>query len=810
MKLLYIFLFSLLTLSIYGQQTDNRFLVTGSVFDAETGTPLQFVTITLQDTTTKEIVGTITNKKGTFDFLVPQGKYNCIVESLSFKPFIINSIDVCQDYEVGVVELNQNIEELEEVEVVAKSKLMDYKFSKKVYHASKDISNVGGNAITVIENTPTVRISEEGKITIRGNSATVLVNGKPYGGQKTNADILSLIPANSIKNIEILTRSAKNDADGGGEILNILLKKGIVDGYNGTVEVHGGYPDNDGINTFLNYKSETVNLYTTASFNHNVELKNTNIHQTFLNSTQQAIGNFDETRDDYRQKNNVLFNIGSDFLINDKNTITASLLFTNANKNYDSEFVMNDYQPVDQLINSSLRDTKDHSDVSFFESFFNFTTKFNDKGHQLSLDMNFSKNRAENNTTILDEVVFPNVNTDKKAYKKDELVDTYYFQLDYNYTFKNKSKLTAGHKSNFRSYNNDFIANNFNLDSPLGTPIIGYENNVQYKENVYSFYMNFSQQHEKFSYSFGLRTEYTQTEINVDYENDQYNNNYNKFFPSATLAYTFENGNNLSTSFYRFIDRPSISELNPINSFVNQRFIRSGNPYLKPNYTNYIVVEFNQEFDKLFLNTAIYYSNSTDEIFDILEKTDKQTEDGFDIYHSYPINNGTLNYTGLELSVNYNPIKKIRFSGLISPYYSSFSDTFENRYDYDDFRWWGQVSFAYRMNNTLRFQVNYAYQSPSKTALTGVDKYQYTNFTASKDLFDNKATLTFKMSDVFHTRKANYTSTEANAITNREVLFKTRYLLTFTYRFNKASKRNANNRSKDINKDVFEIKEKLK
>ena len=488
---------------------------------------------------------------------------------------------------------------LKEVEVVAKSKLMDYKFSKKVYHASKDISNVGGNAITVIENTPTVRISEEGKITIRGNSATVLVNGKPYGGQKTNADILSLIPANSIKNIEILTRSAKNDADGGGEILNILLKKGIVDGYNGTVEVHGGYPDNDGINTFLNYKSETVNLYTTASYNHNVELKNTNIHQTFLNPVQQAIGNFDETRDDYRQKNNVLFNIGSDFLINDKNTITASLLFTNANKNYDSEFKMNDYQPVDQLINSSLRDTKDHSDVSFFESFFNFTTKFNDKGHQLSLDMNFSKNRAENNTMILDEVVFPDVNTDKKAYKKDELVDTYYFQLDYNYTFKNKSKLTAGHKSNFRSYNNDFIANNFNLVSPLGTPVIGYANNVHYKENVYSFYMNFSQQHEKFSYSFGLRTEYTQTEIKVDNENDQYNNNYNKFFPSATLAYTFENGNNLSTSFYRFIDRPSISELNPINSFVNQRFIRSGNPYLKPNYTNYIVVEFNQEFDRI-------------------------------------------------------------------------------------------------------------------------------------------------------------------------------------------------------------------
>ncbi|RLD80975.1 MAG: hypothetical protein DRJ07_09775, partial [Bacteroidetes bacterium] len=240
------------------------------------------------------------------------------------------------------------------------------------------------------------------------------------------------------------------------------------------------------------------------------------------------------------------------------------------------------------------------------------------------------------------------------------------------------------------------------------------------------------------------------------------------------------------------------------------RFIRSGNPTLNPNYTNFFAIEFNQEFEKLYINTAAYYSNSTDIFLDILEKTDKQTDDGFDIYHSYPVNNGTLNLTGFELAITYNPSKKLRLYGFISPYYANLLNSYEQQYDYKDFRWWGQASLAYRMNNTLRFQVNYAYQSPLQTALTGIDKYQYTNFIASKDLFDNKATLTFKMSDVFHTRKAKYSSIEADAITNREVLFKTRYLLTFTYRFNKASKRNANNRSKDINRDIFEIKDKLK
>ena len=574
--------------------------------------------------------------------------------------------------------------------------------------------------------------------------------------------------------------------------------------------MHGGYPDNDGINTFLNYKSKSVNLYSSASFNHNVDLKNTKIKQTFLDNDQNPIGNFDQERDDYRQRNSILFNIGSDFLIDDKNTITASLLFSNSNNNYNSEFVMNDYHPVDQLINTSYRDTKDNSDISYMETYISYTTKFKEKEHQLSFDMNYNKHHSENNTAIEDEQIYPNNTATNKGYKKDEIADNYFFQIDYTYPFKNGSKLNVGHKSNFRNYQNDFLARNFNPSTQLNIQINGYVNRILYNENIYSFYTNYLKQLEKFSFEIGLRTETTDTEIIENYQNKEIKNNYTDFIPNVTLAYTFENGNNISTSFTRFIDRPTISQLNPFNSFVNQRFFRSGNPTLNPNYTNFFVIEFNQEFEKLYINTAAYYSNSTDIFLDILEKTDQQTNDGFDIYHAYPVNNGTLNRTGVELAITYNPSKKLRLYGFISPYYANLTNSFEKQYDYKDFRFWGQASVAYRMNNTLRFQINYAYQSPSQTALTGIDKYQYTNFVASKDLFDNKATLTFKMSDVFHTRKAIYTSIEADAITNREVLFKTRYLLTFTYRFNKASKRNANNRSKDINRDIFEIKEKLK
>ncbi len=810
MKLLFALIISLFSLTVFGQQTNGNLVITGIVYDTDTHTPLQFVTITLQDTITKEFTGDITNKKGEFKLSVPKGKYYFIAESLSFSPFIINLLNIDQDIELGVIELNQTFEELNEVEIVAKNKLVDYKFAKKIYNASKDIANIGGNAVTVLENTPSVRVDQQGNITVRGNTATVLVNGRPYGGLKSNADVLSLIPANSIDKVEILTRSAKYEAEGGGGILNIIMKNGKREGYNGTIEIHGGIPDNDGISSFLNLKTSKLNVFSTASFNHTVRIKDTKIDQIFLDDNQDPFGNFNEDRTDNRQRNSVLLNIGSDFYIDDKNTLTTSLLYSSSNKNYDSELYINDYQPIDNLIKSSFRDVDDNTDEQLIEAFASFTTIFDKDEHKLSFNLNYNKNTSNNSTFITDIESFLNSDSNSQRSIKNQFVNNYYFQIDYTLPLKNNALFEAGHRSNFRIYENDFAVSQLNKISQLYEPLLAYSNKIKYDENIFSFYANYSKEYENISFSVGLRTEISKTEISELNNNNKITNNYTDIFPSALLSYTFENNSTLSASYDHFIDRPRINQLNPFDSFTDERFILVGNPYLKPYYTNFLLLEYHVDFEKLSLNTALFYSNSTDRIFNILEKTNNQTEDGFDIYRRIPINNGTLNYTGLELELRYSPTKQIRLIGFISPYYADLSETKENLYDYNDIIYYGRIAALLKFSNTFRFQISHEYQSPKKTAITELGTYQFTNITASKDLFEGKSTLTFKISDVFHKRKAYYESLEANAITNRTAVFDTQYLLSFTYRFNKASKRNSNNRTKDIDKNIFEIQENFK
>lgn len=810
MKFIPFLFLCLMTIPLFSQAESALYMVSGKVQDSETHLPLQFVTISFQDKNSGEVVGDISDKEGLFELSVPEGNYYCIVESLSFQPFVIDQLQVNMDLDMGVIELEQHIENLEEVEIIAKANLVDHQFTKKIYNASKDIANIGGNAVTVLENTPSVRIDDTGNISIRGNPAQVLVDGKPYGGQSSNADVLSLIPSNSISKVEIISQSAKYDAQGGGGIINIILKKRTNEGYNGTVEGHLGQPANHGVSGFLNYKTENINIFSTASFNHLTKIKKTEIEQVFLDDSQLAIGNFDQQRYDHRHRDGFLFNIGSDFYIDDKNTLTTSLLYSVAGKSYESELELNDYRPVDELIRTANRLVDDDSNQNYLEVFLSYSTQFDEDGHQLSMDLKYDNSNADNDTDVEEEEIFPDNLLRNQQYTKNESLNNFYIKFDYTLPIKENGQFEAGLKSNFREYKNDFSSFNLDLQTGVLTIIPDFTSKITYDERIHAAYANYSHEYGQWAFAVGLRSELTYTTIKEENIDTSYDNDYHDLFPKLSASYSMNRENSLTFGYTRYIDRPTVAQLNPFNSFADERFILVGNPFLQPYYTNYTYLEYYQEFSKLTMNLAVFYSNSTERIMDVLEKTGNQTVDGFDIYRRNPINNGTLNYTGGEVELTYNPNNKIRLYALVSPYHADLKDTRDNAYDYQNWVWYGNFRFLYRFTDTFRANLDYTYQSEQRTAITSLKDFQYVNLNISKDFLEGKATLSLKINDLFYTRKSDFNSLEANTISHRTFIFDTQYLLSFSYRFNKASRRNAHNRSKDTDKNIFEIDDQVK
>jgi outer membrane receptor for ferrienterochelin and colicin len=94
----------------------------------------------------------------------------------------------------------------------------------------------------VVKNIPSVSVDGLGEISVRGSTGfVVLLNGNPVQGNAST--LLNQLPANAIERVEVITApSAKYDPEGKAGILNIITRKGAVDGAFAQINVKGGFP----------------------------------------------------------------------------------------------------------------------------------------------------------------------------------------------------------------------------------------------------------------------------------------------------------------------------------------------------------------------------------------------------------------------------------------------------------------------------------------------------------------------------------------------------------------------------------------
>ena len=788
----------------YGQQSVvDKITVTGKILDSISQQPVEFATISFKNS--KEIVGTTSDRKGNFKMSIPAGVYTIKIEFLSYEPqqFIDKKLNINTD--LGTIKLAFSAEQLDEVEVVVQEKLMEFKVDKKIYNASKDIANRGGNAIDVLNNTPSVRVDDDGGIIMRGAGATVLIDGKPVFGLDGGTDILSTIPSNSIEKVEIITRSAKYSAEGGGGIINIVTKKRKGTGLSGSIDLHLGTPDNNGGSTFLNENTDNINLFSTISFNNEKKIKRATIDQTFLDSDNIATGFFEQIRKDENQRNSFLFSFGSDFYINNNSTLTTSFLVNTNNKNFISNLSLDDFDAANSLKQSAIRNVGDFDDISKIELFLNYTTKFNDDGHQLSFDFKYDNTVSKNNTTINENTIIPISENIFQKVDKDQNLDNFLFQLDYALPLNETKKLELGYKGTFRLYENDYKVDQFDEILRDFVTIGGFNDVINYDEKVHAFYGQYNASHGNLSYSLGLRTEISDVTFGENSTIDNFSKNYTDVFPSAMLGYEFENGSYLSANYSRSIDRPSIAQLNPFISLTNERFQSIGNPELNPYYTNYFELLYDMSFDKLILTSSVYINNASDQFLSIIQDTG-QNDDGLDTFRRTFINSGDKNITGVDMDITYKPITGLRLGAYVSPYNLDISNTLNNQYDFNSWVWYASGSALISLKNGLKFKADHYYQSPITNGLTKLRTINFSNITVSKDLFKKKATLTFRAIDVFNSKWFSTQSFEANTDMLRRVRYDQKFNLSFTYRFNQ-KRRSSRDRSKDINKDVMQDKQ---
>ncbi|TYP99336.1 outer membrane receptor for ferrienterochelin and colicin [Tenacibaculum adriaticum] len=800
-----LFLLLLFSISTFAQRPDSRentskITLTGKVIETSTKQPLEYATLVLTHVKTKRVLGGVTDLQGNFSIEAPKGVYDMKVEFIGFKTKPLPQKNLAENTNLGTIALSEDAEKLDEVEIIAEKSTVEIRLDKKIYNVGKDMTLKGGNASDVLDNVPSVNVDAEGAVSLRGNeNVRILIDGKPSAlVGLSGTDALRNLPADAIEKVEVITSpSARYDAEGTAGILNIILRKGKITGFNGSVNTTIGHPEQYAIGTNLNFRTKKINLFSNLGYRYRKGPGNS--ESFFTNFENGIIDNYrKEDRIFDRKSNNYNASIGLEYYLNQKSSITGTFFYR---KSEDDDVATNYTEFFDAnrtLTGNQTRIENEKEDGTDTQYSINYTNNIDDKGQKLTVDLQYSDSKQNEPALItvdgdLSEQNSQITNSTSKL-----------LQLDYVLPIGKNSQLELGHKADLQDLHSDFKVRDGNGD-PFDRDL---SNAIDFRQDIYAFYAQFGSKINKFSYLFGLRSEITEIDlylINEDLFNEK---NYTKWFPTINFGYELNDNDNFTLGYAKRLRRPRHWFLNPFESRSSATNVFRGNPDLNPTYTSSYDLGYNTRISKFNLGASLYYQYSTDVIqrVSILEERNINGIET-DVTVSQPLNLNDEQRYGFEFTSNFNPSKKVRLSASFN-YFKFKTDAFTYVYtapdgqqvttplnEVNESSWFARFNSRITLPAKIEWQTRVMYRGPQDDAQSSRKGMFITNLAFSKDLFKDKATLVLNVSDLFNTRKRENTTYlyedngDLKSINDGIFQWRERQIsLNFTYRFNQKKK----------------------
>ena len=799
--------------TLFAQRPNNaprvaKIKITGNVNDSETSQPLEYATISLvNERFPDRIQGGITDAKGNFDIEIFPGKYNVTIEYIGFEKITLENKEIRETTSLGNFALTINSESLEEVELIGERTEVEIRLDKRVYNVGRDITVRGGSVTDVMDNIPAVSVDVEGNISLRGNdNVRILINGKPSGlvGLSGPAALRQL-PAESIEKVEVVTSpSARYEASGTAGILNIILKKDELIGFNATFIANAGIPENLGGTATLNWRTKKLNIFSTTTYRDqkslgggifNSEYFNGDLPSTFAN----------ETRDYDRVRKNYFINLGAEYYFNDKTSLTISGFVRDSNNTSDASTEIDDLNANGDILKTVSRLQEEAEEDNSSQLTANFTKKFNDDGHELVAEIQLQKSAEDEFADIT------NSDSPSETAGTLESQTRNLFQLDYVWPIDKNTQFEFGYRGDFSSQENDyeiaiFKNGEFVRDTDLSNVLL-------FEQNINALYTQFGKKINKFSYLVGLRMENTNIVIDQKTTNDFKEKKYTNFFPTLNLSYEFSEEENITLGFSRRIRRPRSWSLNPFPSRSSVTFFRQGNPDLDPSYSSTFDFGYLKRWEKFTFNGSAYYQKATQVITRITEATGEVVRVSEDPLIEIPslratsINLAENNRIGTEFTLTYAPSRKFRLSGNFNIFNSETIGNYNNQvFDAEIVSWFARINGNVTLPKGWTAQLRGFYRGPNATAQNRSKGFFVLSGAINKDVLKKKGTLSFNASDLLNSRRFRNTTTTERFINYFEFQWRRpSYVMTFTYKINerKNDRRRRNQSYGDGDGDEF-------
>ena len=797
-----IFLFLTLLFSAYINSQENNLTISGKIIDSDFNTPLEYATISIYDSKKQNLInGVISDNSGFFSIELTKGLYDLKIEYISFETKTLEKIDVQNSIDLGIISLSINENLLDEIEVIGEKTEIEIKLDKTVYNIGKDLTLKGSSVSDVLDNLPSLEVDIDGNVSLRGNqSVRILINGKPSGlvGISSN-DALKQFPSESVEKVEVITSpSARYNAEGTAGIINIVLRKNKLAGLNGSASLNLGDPRRVGISTNLNFRTKKISLFG------NIGDNSTKYINGFKNETEYFTGreknNFlYENGERNSERNSNYYNGGIEYFFDEKTSFVASFV------NNSSDGLTNTSNLIDQTfdnINSLSERLEDENEIDENKEFsFNFSKKFNDKGHELTIDYQKEKSFEIESSSILNSKLKPIYERYlSEKITTDENQNSELYKIDYVLPIGEEGQFEAGFRRSNQHQKIDYLVEK---EDNLGNYISdnNLSNTLLYNEKVNAYYTQYGNKKNNFSFLLGLRFEESITNVTQVVNGDNTKKKYNDLFPTLNLALELKEDETITLGYNRRIRRARSYFINPFPSRSSITNIFQGNPNIEPTYSNGIDLGYLKRFSQTTINGSIYFRKSTGEFTFITESTGESVlvnGNLVPVIRRTPINLASNSQTGVEFNVNYTQSQLWRVRGNINFFESDLKGEYNGVvYDSKNFSWSGGLNNYLKIFSSVDWQTSLSYRAPQKTAVSNRKARISSNTALSKDLMKDKLTLTFKVNDIFETQKWRIESFNENYRSYSESSWRggRNFELNLIYRFNqkKSDRKRSNN-----------------
>ncbi|MGY4384160.1 outer membrane receptor protein involved in Fe transport [Pedobacter sp. UYP24] len=733
--------------------TQNKLSVSGKVTERR-GKSLSNVNITLvkySDSST--VAREVSTTKGRYNFSgVIAGQYFLKASYVGFEKkntavFTLDKNQLNAVIDIQMKDANQL--QLSEVQISTKKSLFSNSMDRKVYNVGMDLIVKSGSASEVLQNVPLVQVDIDGNVSLRNSAVTILINGKisPIMGKNASA-ALQQMPAGSIERIEVITNpSAKYKPDGTGGIINIVLKKDIKQGLNGTLNANIGNRNRYNANASLNYHPGKLNVFGSFAIRQDDRLRatiNDRIQtDSFSGQTNQYHDNLSSASRPFAYTTTVGFEFSADS--NNSFGISANYSLRKMTKN---DLTSKSVSSGGNLIQDYLRKRFDPEREKNLNGNIFYEHLFGRDNHKIRAEFTISHSPEIEDNHYINTYHLPAINDQLDNTLIKQISDDKNLNVGYENAISESLKLEVGYDGQYNRQDLDFYGEGFSYITQQFVKDVNKTNRFIYNENVHAVYTTLAKELKKLSLMLGLRGEYSDITSKLITTNMVVPNHYFKIYPTMHISYKLSDDKEIQLNYSRRVRRPEGDDLNPFAEYADPTNVRVGNPFLLPEIIHSVETGLLYRKRGISILPGLYYRYTYNRFTSITS----------------PLNDSVLVTRQQNLANDQAIGADVVFSGNLGKKttMSLTPNVFYNQIDASNLgygtkkstiAWSASLNSTYAIAAGTTAQINSNYKS---ARLTPQGKYLPSfvmNMGIRQDLFGKKASAYFTASDVFKSQR---------------------------------------------------------